>query len=102
MHLKNNNLILDAILSVKIKDHNKVYKFFQTPLKYRKKIKKIEFNINYNFDQLTLNLNDIKVDGLINVNVNKTLNQLILKDTKLQNRIYFKNLINKAIKFYSG
>ena len=102
LHLKNNNLILDAIISVKIKDHNKVYKFFQTPLKYRKKIKKIEFNINYNFDQLTLNLNDIKVDGSIDVNVNKTLNQLILKDTKLQNRIYFKNLINKAIKFYSG
>jgi hypothetical protein len=79
-----------------------LYKLFQTPRNYRKEIKKIEFNLSYNFDQFTANLNDIKVDELINQKVNKTLNQFILKDNKLQNRIYFKNLMNQAFKFYAG
>jgi len=32
----------------------------------------------------------------------KNLNQLILNDNMLQNRIYFKNLMQKVIKHYAG
>ena len=96
------NLILDALISINIKDINEIYKIFQTPLKNRKKIKKIEFNLTYNFDQQTANLHTIKIDDVINKNVNEILNQLIFKDNRLQNRIYIKNLANKAIKGYSG
>ena len=102
IYVDNNNLILDTLISINIKDFNEIYKIFQTPLKNRKKIKKIEFNLSYNFDQQTANLNAIKVDDVINKSVNETLNQLIFKDNQLQNRIYFKNLANKAIKAYSG
>jgi hypothetical protein len=42
------------------------------------------------------------MDGLINKEINKNLNLLILKDNKLQNRIYLKNLVNQAIKDYAG
>ena len=68
----------------------------------RKEIKKVEFNLNYNFDQFTIKLDDIKIDDLINEDVNKNLNLLILKDNKLQNRIYLKSLMNQAIKNYAG
>ena len=102
IYVKDNNLVLDAFIVIKINDYNEVYKFFQTPRNYRKKIKKVEFNLNYNFDQFTANLNDIKIDNFIHEEVNKNLNQLILKDNKLQNRIYFKNLMNQAIKNYAG
>ena len=102
IYTDNNNLILDALISINIKDSNEVYKIFQTPLKNRKKITKIQFNLIYNFDQQTANLNSIKVNDVINKNVNETLNQLIFKGTKLQNRIYIKNLANKAIEGYSG
>ena len=34
------------------------------------------------------------IDDLINEEVNKNLNLLILKDNKLQNRIYLKSLMN--------
>ena len=98
----NNNLILDALISININDLNEVYKIFQTPLKNRKKIKKIEFNLSYNFDQQSANLNTIKVNDVINKDVNETLKHLIFKDNLLQNRIYLKNLANKAIKNYSG
>jgi len=102
IYTDNNNLILDALISINIKDVNEVYKIFQTPLKNRKKIKKIEFNLSYNFDQQTANLNTIKVNDVINKDINETLKQLIFKDNLLQNRIYLKNLANKAIKNYSG
>ena len=70
--------------------------------KHLLKIEKIEFNLTYNFDQQTANLHTIKIDDVINKNVNEILNQLIFKDNRLQNRIYIKNLANKAIKGYSG
>ena len=47
-------------------------------------------------------LKDIKVDNNINLNVNKILNNVILKKDDLQNKIYFKNLLNEAIKSYAG
>ena len=56
----------------------------------------------YNFDHQSANLNTIKVNDVINKDVNETLKHLIFKDNLLQNRIYFKNLANKAIKNYSG
>ena len=102
IYMKDNNLFLDAFITININDYNKVYKFFQTPRNYRKQIKKIEFNLNYNFDQFTVKLDDIKIDDLINEDVNKNLNLLILKDNKLQNRIYLKSLMNQAIKNYAG
>ena len=102
IYVSNNNLVLDAIITIQINDYNEFYKYFQTPRNYRKEIKKIQFNLSYNFDQFIVNLNDIKIDEIIDKKVNKTLKQLSLKDNKLQNRIYIKNLINQAIKFYAG
>mgnify|MGYP001341190092 CR=1 FL=1 len=99
---KDNNLVLDGNILINVYDVNEFYKFFQTPRNYRKEIKEIRFNFVYNFDQKISNLNNIEIDGNNNQQVNQVLNQIILKETFLQNRVYFKNLINKAIKFYAG
>ena len=66
------------------------------------KINQIDLNFTYNFDQKIAELKDIKIDNRINENVNKILNNVILKKDDLQNKIYFKNLINQAIKSYAG
>ena len=100
--MNNNNLVLDALITIKINNFQEFYKFFQTPRNHRKEVKNIQFNLSYNFDQFTADLNDIRIDGLIDPKVNKSLKKLILKNNKLQNRIYFKNLINQAMKFYAG
>ena len=102
IYTNENNLVLDALISINIKDIDKVYKIFQTPRNNRKEIKKIEFNLNYNFDQLSADFNDIKINNKINEKVNKTLNQINLKENNLQNRIYIKNLVNQVIKNYAG
>jgi hypothetical protein len=100
--MKNDELVLDGNMTIDINDFNEIYKFLQTPRNYRKEINKMEFNFVYNFDQKTTTLNNIKIDGDINNDVNKILNQYISRDTILQNRIYFKSLINRAIKSYAG
>ncbi len=100
--VKNGELVLDGRLKIDIKNYSEVYKFFLTPKKYRNKIKKIDLNFTYNFDQNIAELKDIKIDDKINKNVNKILNSLILKKNDLQNKIYFKNLLNEAIKSYAG
>ena len=78
------------------------YTNFSTPKNYRNKIKKIDLNFTYNFDKKTAELKDIKIDNKINNAVNEILNNVILKKDDLQNKIYFKNLLNAAIKNYAG
>ena len=95
-------ILTDGNISIDIHNSSEIYKFFQTPRNYRKEIKKIKFNFIYNFDQEITNLNNIEIDNLANPEVNNILGQFISKETILQNRIYFKSLINEAIKSYAG
>ncbi len=100
--VKNGELILDGKIKININDYNKIYKFLLTPKNYRNKIEEIDFNFTYNFDQKIAELKDIKIDNKINQSVNKILNNLVFKKEDLQNKIYFKNLLNEAIKNYAG
>ena len=78
--MDDNNLVLDGLVTIQINDFQEFYKSFQTPRNYRKEIKKIEFNLNYNFDQFTADLDDIRIDGVIDPNVNKILKQVNFKE----------------------
>ncbi len=100
--VKNGELVLDGKLKINVKNYKDIYKFLLTPKKYRNEIQNIDLNFTYNFDQKTAELKDIQIDNKININVNKILNNIIIKKDKLQNKIYFKNLLNKAIKSYAG
>ncbi len=100
--VKNGELVLDGKLKINIKDFNKIYKFLLTPKNFRNEIKQIDLNFTYNFDQKVAELKDIKIDNKINQNINKILNSVILKKDNLHNKIYFKNLLNEAIRSYAG
>jgi len=102
IYVRDGELVLDGKLKINISDYNKIYKFLLTPKNYRKKIKKVDLNFTYNFDQKIAELKDIKIDEKINNNINKILNNVTLKKDDFQNKIYFKNLLNKAIKSYAG
>ncbi len=102
IYVKDGELVLDGKLKININELNEVYKFLLTPKNHRNKIKQIDFNFIYNFDKKTAELKDIKIDSKINQNVNKILNNIILKKENLKNKVYFKKLLNQAIKSYSG
>ena len=100
--VRNGELVLDGKMKINVNDYNKIYKFLLTPKIYRSQIKQIDFNFSYNFDQKIAELKEIKIDKKINQGVNKILNNVILKKDDLRNKIYFKNLLNDAIKSYAG
>ena len=93
---------MDGKLLINVTNYNEIYKYLLTPKNYRNKMNKINLNFSYNFDQKIAELKDIKIDNKINQNVNEILNNVILKQDYLQNKIYFKNLLNEAIKSYAG
>ena len=102
IYTKDGELILDGKLNINIKNSDEIYKFLITPKFYRNELTNIKFNFIYNFDQKIVNLSNILIDDKNNQDVNKTLESLIFKKNKLQNRIYLKSILNRALKFYAG
>ena len=100
--VKDGELILDGQLNININEYNEVYKYLLTPKKFRKKIQKINLNFSYNFDQKSISLRNIKVDGKFDQKLNQVMTGLNFKDSNLKNKIYLKNLLNDAIKSYFG
>ena len=99
--VKNGKLILDASAEVNINNLDGIYKYLVTPKKIRKKINKIIINFTYLFDEKTISIKDVKVDGKIDNKLNNYLNDIFIGDN-LKNKIYFKRLLNNALKNYSG
>ena len=102
VYIKDGELILDGKLDIYTNNYMEIYKYLLTPKNFRKKFNNIKVNFTYNFDQKTTNFGDIRIDSIYDRNINKILNNVILKENKLQNKIYLKNLLNEAIKSYSG
>ena len=100
--IKDGELILDGKLEVNIENYNEIYKFLLTPKNYRSKFNKIDLGFSYNFNQRSTKLKDIKIDGKMNNELNTLLGNVNFKENNLQNKIYFKNLLNKAVKAYAG
>ncbi len=102
IYVKNGELVLDGTANINVVENNEIYKFLLTPKKFRKKIKKIDLNYTYNFSQKLISLNDIRIDGRLSANVSKIINNISIKNDNLKNKIYFKNLLNEALKAYAG
>ena len=102
IYIKNGELILDGKSQIDVINHEEIYKFLLTPKNYRKKINKIDLNYTYNFDQKVINLTNIKIDDKFEQDVNKIIKNISIKNDDLQNKIYFKKLLNDAIKVYVG
>tara|TARA_Y100000768_G_C23926425_1_gene657792 strand:- start:357 stop:1337 length:981 start_codon:yes stop_codon:yes gene_type:complete len=102
IYVKNRQLVLDGKLNIKLIRYDEIFKYLLTPKKYRKEINNIDLNFSYNFDQRSMSLNDIIIDNKYDKNINKKINEIIFKENNLQNKIYIKNLVNTALKSYSG
>ena len=102
LYVNQNNLILDGKLLINVKNYSEIYKFLQISKNLRPELKKIEFDFNYNFDEMVISSNNIKINDKNNLIVNDVLKKIMFNKDKLQNKIYIKNLMKKAIKAYVG
>ena len=62
----------------------------------------LQNNTTLKYETLKTGLINEKDYNKINKNINKILSNVIFKKDDLQNKIYFKNLLNQAIKIYAG
>ena len=95
-------LFLDGKAKVTVMNVQNIYKFLLTPKNFRKKINEIDFNFSYIFDEKSIMLNDIIIDGKHNQKVNEKLKNVYFQDNDLQNKIYLKNIMNDIIAVYFG
>ena len=102
IYVNEGKLFLDGRSQVNIMNFKNIYKFLLTPKNFRKEIKTIDFSFTYIFSEKAIMLSDIMIDGKYNQKVNKRLNNIYIRDNDLQNKIYFKNIMNDVIEAYAG
>ena len=100
--VEDGKLYLDGKSQINIENVKNIYKFLFTPKNFRKKIKKINFRFSYAFDDKEITIDDIIIDGKYNQKVNEKLNNIYFRGSKLQNKIFFKNMVNDLLKAYAG
>ena len=101
LYFKNNDLILNSNIILNIKDAKKLFSFFQTPKKYRKPIKNIFVNFDYDLLRKELIINKIKIDEV--ENNNQVLDVVRdINNVEGYNLNKIKRVINKLFSVYMG
>ena len=100
--VKEGKLVLDSNVKININNSNELYKFLLTPKNLRKKISKVNVNFTYLFDEKNIKINNIWIEGKTLEKSNYTFDDILLKENNVQNKIYFKNLLNEVIRNYAG
>jgi hypothetical protein len=102
--IDNDSLIFNGDFDLNIKNSDYFFSFFQTSKKFRKPIKNIFFNFNFNFLENRLEIKNFKIDNKKPGNeVELVLNDFNLNDDQqIGNLIIFKKLINNLFSVYVG
>ena len=90
------NILIDII------DIDNFHKSFQVKKINRKKIKKIEFDFNYNLNKKKITFDNFQIDENKNSNVEKFINKINLQEKIIFNKITFKNFIGSFFAAYAG
>ena len=80
-----------------VKDHSKLYKFFQTKKEYRKKINSIFITIKYDFLRNDLILEKLLVDNKKNENILNFIKRYNQDNETLENKADLRNFFNSFI-----
>ena len=94
-------IFLTGRINVDIKDTNDFYSSFQINKKFRKKIKEIQFDFNYNFSKEKISFDNLVIDQKKDNNIEEFINNFNL-NTKVLNKVTFKNFVNEFFKIYFG
>lgn len=97
-----NSIGLNGKITVDIVDIKKFYNYFQTPKNLRLDIKKVEFNFSYDLLQKKIIFDNLTIDEKYISKVDNILNNFNTNKKSFNNRIDFKNFVNKLFRVYSG
>jgi len=97
-----NKINFNGRMIINIKDNNDFYNFFQINKKYRKNLKKIELDFNYDLTQKKVTFDNLKINNKSNLKLEKFISNFNSNDEKFFNRITFKSFVNKIFVVYFG
>ena len=101
LFMDNDKLILDANLSVDIKNTDRLFSFLNTSKKSRKDIKNVKLNIIYDFFSNQMEFKNIKInDNEVSSQFNNIAEGFIDKNSN--NLINSRRLLNELIDLYEG
>ena len=107
VNLNNVQLIVDdnklkfaGYVSLNFTDITEFYAHYQINRSYRKNIKKINFGFLFNLEDKFIEIDNLKVDGNINQNLEKFLNNFNSKKKNILNKIIFRNSVKDFLKNY--
>ena len=102
LDFENEKINLNGKIVVDIKDKNNFYKSFQINKDFRKDLKKIEFDFNYDFNENKVYFDNLRLDNKTNENLDKFISKFNSSDAKSFNTITFKTFVNKIFDAYFG
>jgi hypothetical protein len=96
--IDNNKLKFAGYVSLDFIDVNNFYAHYQINRNYRKNIKKINFGFLLNLDDKFIEIDNLKVNGNINQNLETFLNQFNSNREDIFNKIIVRNSIKNFLK----
>ena len=101
LFFKDGNLILNSNALIDIKNSNNLFVFLQTPKKFRKPLKSILINFDYDFSAKQLIIKKLKIDK--NENNNEMIDVIKeVNNIEKYNLNKTKRMFNKLLSSYSG
>ncbi len=92
---ENNNIILTGVISFDFKDISDFYQHYQITRAHRKNIKKIRLDFLFDTNENLVELDNLKIDGSSNENIDKFINNLNSTKKNILNKIIFKNYLKE-------
>ena len=100
LFLQDDKLILNTDILIDIKNPNSLFSFLNTSKKFRKNIKNILVNLDYDFLNNEIKFNNVKIDN--NETSDQFMNIIEGFDNNSNNLIRTRRLLNELISVYEG
>ena len=97
-----NEIFLLGKLLVSAKNIDDFYKSFQIKRNDRKKIKQMELDFVYNFNENKFSFDNVKIDKKSNQKIDNFIEEYNSNENKFFNKVTFKNFINEFFSNYDG
>jgi hypothetical protein len=95
INVENNKLIFSGVASFNFNDINEFYQQYQVKKIHRKEIKKIKIDFLFNLFENQIQIDNVKIDGVTNKNLNNFLNDFNSEKLDIFNKVLFKNSVKK-------
>ena len=97
-----NEIFLLGKLLVSAKNIDDFYKSFQIKRNDRRKIKQMELDFVYNFNENKFSFDNVKIDKKSNQKIDNFIEEYNSNENKFFNKVTFKNFINEFFSNYDG